>query len=93
MTQHNTSVSAYCDWCLDDMKREVKEQLAHALWDCSKISNLYKNVLKSLKLDHLTQLPLSAQQVILYDSFAPERKLIDSIWMILTCIILLKKRH
>ena len=75
------------------MNCEVKEQQVHALWDCPKISNLYENVLKTLKVDHLTQLPLTAQQVILYDSFATARTLINTIWLILICIILNHKDH
>ena len=70
------------------MNKEVKESLVHALWDCPKVSSLYENVLKSLNIDHLTQLPLSAQQVILYDSFATARTLINTVWLILICIIL-----
>ena len=88
LNKHNTSVSAYCDWCLKIMNKEVKESLVHALWDCPKISSLYENVLKALNIDHLTQLPLSAQQVILYDSFATASTLINKLWLILICIIL-----
>ena len=66
----------------------VKERLVHALWDCRKITNLYENVLNFLKVDHLTQLPLTAQQVILHDNFATACTLINTIWLILICIIL-----
>ena len=75
------------------MNSEVKERLVHSLWDCPKISNLYENVLKFLKVDHLTQLPLTAQQVILHDNFATARTLINTIWLILICIILNHKDH
>ena len=79
------------EWCLQVLKLEVKEQLVHALWDCPKINSLYENVLKTLKLDYLTQLPLTAQQVILYDSFATAHTLINTVWLILICIVLKHK--
>ena len=75
------------------MNLEVKERLVHSLWDCPKITDLYENVLKFLKLDHLTQFPLTAQQVILHDNFATARTLINTIWLILICIILNHKDH
>ena len=31
LNKHNTSVSAYCDWCKNVMNVEVKESLVHAL--------------------------------------------------------------
>ena len=70
------------------MNSEVKERQVHALWDCPKINSLYENVLKSLKVDHLTQLSLTAQPVILNDSFATAHTLINTIWLVLICIIL-----
>ena len=75
------------------MNCEVKERLVHSLWDCTKISNIYENVLKTLKVDHLTQFLPTAQQVILYDSFATACTLINTIWLILICIILNHKDH
>ena len=54
LNKHNTDVSAYCEWCLKVMNKEVKESLVHALSDCPKESSLYENVLKSLNIDHLT---------------------------------------
>ena len=88
LNKHNTDVSANCEWCLNVMNCEVKESLVHALWDCPKVSSLYENVLKSLNIDHLTQHPLTAQQVILYDGFATAHTLINTVWLILICIIL-----
>ena len=70
------------------MNVEVKESLVHALWDCPKIGTLYEKVLTALKIDHLTQLPLTAQQVILYDSFASAKTVINTLWLLLICIIL-----
>ena len=76
---------------LNVMNREVKESLVNALWDCPKVSSLYENVLKSLNIDHLTPHPLTAQQLILYDSFSTGRTLINTVWLILICIILNQK--
>ena len=73
------------------MKIEVKERLVHAMQDCSKITNLYKIVLKALKIDLLTQFPLTAQQVILYDSFTTAHTLIITMWLILVYILLKHK--
>ena len=88
LSKHIHTVSAFCEHCLNVMNLEVKERLVHTLWDCPKITDLYEDVLKFLKLDHLTQLPLTAQQVILYDNFASARTVINTVWLILICIIL-----
>ena len=68
VNKHNKKQSPFCEWCQEHLKMEVKETLVHALWDCPKISDIYTNTLKTLNIDHLKQLPLSAQQVILYNS-------------------------
>ena len=67
---------------------DIKESLVHALWDCPKITNIYTNTLQTLKLDHLTELPLTAQQVILHDSFTTAKTIINSVWILMLCSIL-----
>ena len=91
LNKHNTNQSPFCEWCQEHLKMDIKESLVHALWDCPKISNIYTNTLQALKIDHLTQLPLSAQQVILYDSFATAKNLINSVWILMLCSILTSK--
>ena len=56
--------------------------------ELSKITNIYKDTIKYLKLEHLTELPLSAQQVILYDEFSSDPTLINSEWLLMICSIL-----
>ena len=70
---------------------DIKDTLVHALWDFPKIFNIYTNTLKTLNIDHLTQFPLSAQQVVLYDSFATAKTLINSVWILLIYSILTAK--
>ena len=84
--QQPTTQTQYKHFIMD-----IKESLVHALWDCPKISNIYTNTLQALKIDHLTQLPLSAQQVIIYDSFVTEKNLINSVWIFMLCSILTSK--
>jgi hypothetical protein len=46
-------------------------------------------VLKILKLETYTQLPITASQLVLYDNFCSNAKtLINSVWLLLTCFIL-----
>ena len=59
ITKHNNNVSVFCDYCQTIINLEVKERLVHALWDCMNLTDLYENVLKFLKLDHLTQFPIT----------------------------------
>ena len=66
---------------------DIKESLVHALWQCPKVTKIYTNTLQALKLDHLTQLPLTAQQVILYNSFATAKTIINSVWILMLCSI------
>ena len=68
-----------------------KESLIHALWYCKKVTDIYSTTIKILKIDHITQTPLSAQQVILYDSFATAKNLINSVWLLMICSILTAK--
>ena len=80
--------SPFCECCLNTLHMETKETLIHALWDCPKISNIYKDTITHIKLDHLTTLPLTAQQVILYDEFSSAPTLINSVWLLMVCSIL-----
>ena len=84
----NRHPSPFCEWCLNTLNMETKETLIHALWDCPKITNIYRDAIKYLKLEHLTELPLSAQQVILYDKFSSAPTLINSVWLLMVCSIL-----
>ena len=68
LNKHNNQQSPFCEWCRDHLKMDIKESLIHALRDCPNITKIYSTTIKTLKIDHLTQSPLSAQQVILYDS-------------------------
>ena len=91
LNKHTTTVSSLCEHCESNLKTEVKETLVHALWDCSKVRNVYEETLQALNITNLTQLPLTAQQVILYDSFTTAKTLINSIWLLLICLILNNK--
>ena len=88
LNKHNTTVSSLCEHCESNLKTEVTETLVHALWDCPKVRNVYEETLQALNITNLTQLPLTAQQVILYDSFTTAKTLINSIWLLLICLIL-----
>ena len=78
----------FCKWCLNTLHMETRKTLIHALWDCPKISNISNETIKYIKIDHLTALPLSGQQVILYDEFSSAATLINSVWLLMVCSIL-----
>ena len=88
INKHNKQQSPFCKWCHENLKMDIEESVVHALWDCQKITNLYTNTLQALNINHQTQLPLSAQQVILYDSVATAKTLINSVWILMLCSIL-----
>ena len=67
---------------------ETKESLIHALWDCPKINNLHLDTMKQLEIDHLTELPLSAQQVIFHDSLTTAPMFMNSVRLLMVCLIL-----
>ena len=65
-----------------------KEDMEHALFSCQKLKNLPENVLKCLKISGLTQTPVTAPQLILYDQYASAKLLINAVWLLLVGFIL-----
>ena len=88
----HTDTPPFCELWQNELKVETKETLIHALWDCPKVNNLHLDTIKHLEVDHLTQLPLSAQQVILHDSFTAAPTFMNSVWLLIICSIL-SARH
>ena len=64
------------------------ETLEHALFSCKNVREIPEQILNKLKISHLTQLPITASQTILYDEFSTAKTLINAIWMLLLCFIL-----
>ena len=84
----HTNNHPFWEWCQNVLKIETKETLIHALWVCPKINNLYLDTIKHLEIDHLTELPLGAQQVILYDDFSTAPTFMNYVWLLIVCSIL-----
>ena len=55
---------------------------------CRNVKEIPEQVLNHLKIKHLTQLPITASQIVLYDEFSTAKTLINTIWMFLLCLIL-----
>ena len=43
----------FCQYCLKTEELKIKETVKHALWECSSLNNLYKNLTKELKIENL----------------------------------------
>merc|ERR1712239_43194 len=67
----------------------IKEDMEHALFSCQNINKMPQSVLKTLKLEKFTQLPITASQLVLYENFCRDATtFINSVWLLLTCFIL-----
>ena len=67
----------------------IKEDMEHALFSCQNVNKMPERVLKTLKLEKFTQMPITASQLVLYDNFCRDATtLINSVWLLLTCFIL-----
>ena len=66
----------------------TKEDIEHALFSCQNLKNLPENVLNCLKISELTQFPVTAPQLILYDQYASAKFLINAVWLLLVGFIL-----
>ena len=73
----------------------IKETAKLALWDCSSLKNLYKNLAIELEIENLITYPISAKSVIIWDEGNDQTspvKLLNIIWTItINEILRLKK--
>ena len=84
-----SEISPFCQFCENnDNGTQTKEDLEHALFSCPNVKNLPKKVLENLKIENLTQFPVTASQVILHDPYSTAETLINAIWVLLTCFVL-----
>ena len=92
LTKHNPSITENCQFCESTQNgtvMHIKEDMEHALFSCENVNKMPESVLKILKLETYTQLPITASQLVLYDNFCSNAKtLINSVWLLLTCFIL-----
>ena len=65
---------------------QIKEE--HALFSCQNSKNLPNSVLTCLKIQNLTQLTVSAPQLIVYYPFSTDKTLINCIWLLLVYFVL-----
>ena len=79
----------YCENYGTGTEVQNKETLEHALFPCKNVKkNILQQVLNPLKVTQLTQLPVTASQIVLYDEFSTAKTLVNTVWMLLTCFIL-----
>ena len=68
LSHHDPSVTDnFCQYCLKIEKFKIKETAKHALWECSSLNNLYKNLAKELKIENHINYPITAKSVIIWD--------------------------
>ena len=61
--------------------------MEHALFSCQNVKHLPISILTCIKIQNLTQLPVSAPKLILYDPYSSLKTLINSIWLLFVCFV------
>ena len=91
LSKHQPQTKKTCYYCENyetGPGRQNKETLEHALFSCKNDKNIPEQVLNHLNIPHLTQLPITASQIVIYDEFSTSKTLVNTKWMLLICFIL-----
>ena len=86
LSHHDPTINDnFCQYCLNTEIIRIKETAKHALWDCSSLNNLYKNLAIELEIEDLITYPISAKKVIIWDAGKDQNSpvnLLNVIWTI-----------
>ena len=73
LSKHQNQTKKTCYFCENygsGTEVQNKETLEHAVFSCTNVKKIPEQVLNHLRIPHLTQLPISASQIVLYDEFS-----------------------
>ena len=88
---HINKTCHYCENSGIGTEVQNKETTEHALFSCKNVKNIPEQVLSHLKITQLTQLPVTASQVVIYDEFSTAKTMMNTEWLTLNDFLLAVK--